>query len=266
MRKFLAIAVLVIIMGTAIFVACKKESKETSKLDLSSIQTNPYDFIGRIHNKGMNQLKDQLSESSSNVVPDVALFTINFMQNEIVTTNDVASETQLRANITSLVNKVKPYRNILLSSLGNDSLVSAIDNSNFTTFQKQKIKLVLLAIDQADDVQTELLGIEADVLNSTVSDNEKAPVLCVISIAKYSCDFWIENSDLLGDADGPTWRGAGRADAGGAIIGLASSISSGALAGSLVFGPGGIVLTLGGAAVGGALWSSGLYLVSWGWF
>jgi hypothetical protein len=59
---------------------------------------------------------------------------------------------------------------------------------------------------------------------------------------------------------------AAKADAGGAITGALASIYSGASTTGLVFGPGGYVLTTAGAAVSGALWSSGLYLVSGGFF
>lgn len=256
-------SILAITISAIIFViSCKKDNAITNNSNLKTeLKTNPYDFIGQIHNQGLNELKIEAKEANKkNEKINLCKFVSNFMMNKICKSNIASSNIQLASNLKNVISKAQCYQSIYLSDSKSDSIDFIIDTLNLTTFQKNEINSILNALNKTKNVKETLLSIESEVLNSNVNDNEKTIVLCVISITKYSYDFWTENNDsklCVGCA--------AKADAISAVTAGVSSICSGASTTGLVFGPGGYVLTTAGAAVAGGLWGSGAYLISSWW-
>jgi len=277
MRKTTIIISSLIILAGVIFYSCSKEesnlkgsANNNKPNSLKSITENPFDFIGEIHNKGLYEVKKAaINAKNNNTQFNLDYCVSSFIFNEIELTNTIDEPELLMNNINNAISNANNYKlyYVIDYTLSDEKFVEFVDNFNFTSFQKEKIILVNNALGNSENVLENLSEIEADVLNSDVEYEEQVAVLCVISIAKYSYDFWSKNQDILSEQKGkPTVSGAAKSDLGGAITGAGYSITSGASTTGLVFGPGGYVLTTAGAAVTGALWSSGLYLASWGWF
>jgi hypothetical protein len=276
----------IIILGIAIIVpSCKEEDNTSSIMSKTELSKNPYDFIGEIHNKGMNEFKNQLQiAKKDNQKVDVGSLVSKFMFDEINNSNLISAKESLLSNMNLSIAKVREQfnQNRFLKA-AQSSNFSAIDTSILTSFQKTYIKSILTITSESDNIKEGVLKIESEVLKANVSDEEKAAVLCVIAITKYSYDFWTENIDLLqsqsnlashseehlksaNNIEEITVGGAVTADACGAVEGAISSIVSGAaLKSGLVFGPEGAVLTIAGASVLDGLVGSACYLALWSW-
>lgn len=264
MKKIIFSFFTVIVIVMTFVTSCKQEDVSSNKLT-----SNPYDYIGVIHNQGMTKLRDSLLANSS---LNLDSYVSKFIGNKI----DLNAQPLLLNNINSVISKVKAKNTFnAMKVKSNDSLDVVIKNSNLTEYQKAYMDSVLSILDGDVNIKESILKLESNVLGSNKSEKEKEPILCVISVTKYSIDFWTENLNNSQQAKmfkAPSSCAklsastAAKADAGGAITGALASIYSGASTTGLVFGPGGYVLTTAGAAVSGALWSSGLYLVSGGFF
>ena len=266
MKKLIFGTLGVAVIATLLITSCKKDEQTKTVEQKKEVNVNPYDYIGQIHNQGMSALLNQCKEakkSNSNI--EMNAFVSNYMMNELRKANNTYSEPKIKNNLDLIISKVCLNKEIYLTTNRSDSSNIILDTLNLSAYQKSKIKSIFEVLNNSINVNESLKKIELDVLNSNENDNEKAIVLCALSISKYSYEFWNTNQQFLGRA--VTVNNAAKADLGGAILGSAQSLASGAAAvGTLMLGPGGTVLTVGGAAVTGALWSSGFYLVTFGWF
>ena len=256
-----------LLLGVAIFTGCSKNNISYHDNRLTS---NPYDYLGEIHNKGMSKIKSYLENNKIKSESDIRKKVADFMVNIITKDRDTINQSDLKKNIDKLITHI-PSNNFqsLLKSGGFDSINLIIENSNLTSFQKESIDSVLSIINNNNNrIKENILQFEHRILIVDKPINEKAPVLAVIAIAKYSCDFWegiLSQKQLNNEKDSPTLKGAVLADASGAVSGAIQSIASGASETGLVFGSGGVVLTTAGAAVAGGLIGSALYLGLFGW-
>jgi hypothetical protein len=257
--------------------SCTKEEMSSNKLN-----ANPYDYIGELHNQGMNEFRIRLQDSIAvNSTMDVSTFVTEYMENKISNNKDVVlkDKSQLNKNLYSLIYKVKvtkPFYVLKSNKSDSTNVQNSIENSNLSDFQKEYVNELLSILEKQDSVKERIIKLESVILNSDKTVKEKEPILCIISITKYSYEFWNENisSKKIRMQKAPNASyvktfsagGAVRADAEGAIGGVIWSVATGASTTGLVFGPGGYVLTTAGSAVTGGLYGSALYLGLFGWF
>jgi hypothetical protein len=285
MKKIICIFALIIFVNSALFIACDNKSEIVTTEEKVPL-ANPYDYIGEMHNKG---LSEYITLVKCSKITDIESFTddfvIDFVAKEIVQQRTVADQVLLKRNLKSTVSEVKGEMLTTHLRAGDSSSTDLeIDNSGLTDFQKSNINAIMSALEIAnEDVKEKILTIEATVLISDKSIEEKEPILCAIAIAKYSFDFWteyIENSshslrssevgsmDYNDDNTGlvhPTIEKIVKADLIGGVTGIVRGVVTGASATGLVFGPGGYVLTTAAMGVTGVIWGSCLSAGLFGW-
>lgn len=240
-----------------IYISCKKENPTEGTKTI--VTKNPYDFVGELHNRGMNELYSQLVIAKrDNQKVDINQFVSTFLYNEVSQSNPSVLKDQLITNINSCISSTKEICSTFKSA--NIDL-----NPKLSTFQKKYLNLIVNSLSNPQKLKDELGKIESEVLNSKEDIKEQAVVLAVSAVTKYSYDFWVAHPELLDDASThqkvATLDGVLRADAEGAVAGVLIAAEYLIPEGALVFGPGGIVLTLVGSAVTGSLWGSGVNLI-----
>lgn len=263
-------------------------------------QKNRLDYLGEIHNAGLNEGLKELYNSTvkkgiNPATVDIEVFAHNFatsfMEKEILKREKVSDIQKLRENLQSLSHNSFSH----LRSATMQETSAKIEESALTDFQKEYFNLILKTIDGEDNIAERLAMIENEVLNKTISDQEKECVLGLLAVSKHSFAFWservIENPETSLRADDPysislvevngdifIALNGGTAFlakfkkfvgdvalsdalgfAGGAVGAL---INPATYASGLVFGPGGVVLTVAGQATWGAISGS---IVGAGW-
>lgn len=245
----------------------KKCLNKTNVLEDPSNLNNPYDYIGYLHNKGIDYMfshsiefynpvsnainKNNFKESFSNYYANYAG---NFLDSIYNTSNNVDSlksaslkfftdEINFSSLMASISDSLSPsqlnYYNSVLTTINNFS--------DFSTFK------------------TQVVSIESSIINSNLSTNEKLVLLMGTSVARYSAHYWSSTSleeirSNLNDLDFPSIAIVDilKSDFQGAIAGGFYGLMKGLNSGALVFGPGGVVLTaVGGAVVGSIVGSFG---------
>jgi hypothetical protein len=123
-------------------------------------------------------------------------------------------------------------------------------------------------------VKSKLIKAESDILKAPQDMDEKAFVLGLISIAKYSHDFWTNHEELIYEESIAKNVGVGdtakksysevalhclKEDASGFLQGVTAFVlfAPASATTGLVFGPGGIVAVGAAAGAGGAIVGSG---------
>lgn len=237
--------------------SCKKDNPTIG--NKTEITKNPYDFVGELHNKGMNELYNQLiiaKRDNQNV--DINQFVSNFIYNEVSQTNPSVLKDQLIININNCISSTKEICTNFKSA--NIDL-----NPKLSAFQKRYLNLIDKSLSNPKKIKDEIGKIESEVLNSNEDIKEKIIILAVSAVTKYSYDFWVAHPELMDDNSihlkVATLEGVLKADAEGALAGVLLAAEYSIPAGALVFGPGGIVLTLVGSGVTGALYGSGASLI-----
>lgn len=288
-RKILSIFAAVL---AVVFVSCNNgndinesnkgsfdSTTETLKTSVSETSKNPYAFLGEMHNKGLKEgLKafyysdlNREDVSEKEITDFVSQFTVDFVTQEIVRLENVEDEAALRQSLQESIGNSN-FQWCAIASL--EDVKSEIEKSKLTDFQKENLKMLMKIISTNDDALSEKLEtFENEILDSKVSDEEKMPVLAVSAISRSSLEFWTEhvvsingyrgganvivkeNGDifLVVESGSKTALNIFGADAAGAVGGIIGGVIGGHAAAGLMFGPGGIVLTLAGDAVLGAI-------------
>ena len=118
-----------------------------------------------------------------------------------------------------------------------------------------------------------IITIENQILSSQLTIEEKLPLLVGATVARHSAYYWMtkpiaEIRNNLNDQDFESIKVIDilKSDFQGAVVGGISGLVKGLASGSLVFGPGGVVLTaVGGAVIGAVVGSFGDLLWSLFW-
>ena len=162
---------------------------------------NPYDFVGEMHNSGLNAIRDSLTStkaaiSDELIESDVASFCEKvFVEDERFSIQDITKAD------------------------GNDE--SAYEEEIVLSEKAESYCKQIMKITESDDycrVKEQLLEIEEIIVNQSESftEYEKALLLCSIAVGKYSSEYWeqyqVETKSAAGAIVG--------ADVGGALKGI----------------------------------------------
>lgn len=220
---------------------------------------NPYDFIGELHNSAMDSVKSQhicaenlkkftneyteISFDNVKTYPNTTL--CNEILNEIVKTScaykyQTRSHKSIEDSIQNTIPEgIKDYINEIYNIVDTDFLDTTAIKNKFNTFDTSVVE------------------------DNSLSQEEKASVLAISSIGKYS---YIYNHTTI-KTRAITANGIIKSDLSGAVGGVFCWATFGKAACSgLVFGPGGIVLTIAKEATRGAIIGSAVHIVSGGFF
>lgn len=266
----------------SIFFSCSKEND--IKEEVTKFQ-NPYDYIGKIHNEGVLDLmeSDEIEEFKavkrlrSSVDNDYAEQISDFIKKEsrefVV---NKFKEIDPKASI-SITDKTMSMLNLVSTnkvSTRSEAIATELESSIYV----QKADEIINQITTESEAQSlfdKFSVLEEQVyLDRTLSEEDRNLLLMSFAVYKNSFQCWdefvSENYDeFLLSTEGVETRSAranrfyrfigklAKADAVGAIIGGATAFLDGSIeVGALTFGPGGIVATVAGHAVWGAIGSS----------
>lgn len=174
------------------FVLYGCENKQIEEQEVHYCETvNPYDFVGEMHNAGLNAVRDSLTSTKATI-----------------------SEEQIESFVASFCEKV--FVEDERFSIQNITKADEYDNSTYEeeVVLSEKAEIYckqILEITESDDytrVKEQLLEIEDIIVNQSESftEYEKALLLCSIAVGKYSSEYWEEYQ-------------AGTKSAAGAIVG-----------------------------------------------
>jgi hypothetical protein len=274
MRSIKIFSIFVVLFTAIFLVMC--DNKSDLQSEKVSEQTNPYNYYGDLHNQAM---KDGLKEFYNSTIKqgidpksvDLSKFsndfTISFMEKEIVKRVEVSDVNALKISLQTSLDHSSRKTNTLLRS-AEDNINSEIANSSMSDFQKEKIIAMMNIVELfGENIAEDLQKLEEEVLQAKVLEKEKCPVLAVLAITKSSLKYWTEHVISIPTND----KAALKADALGALGGFGGFVGgllSGHAAVGLMFGPGGVVLTLAADVVIGAISSSLVEGVgaSFGWW
>ena len=177
MKKNYYLSILVLI-GTVLF-SCQSIFDEESK-----VSNNPQDYIGQLHNEGMDYILDeitQLPKTKSGIRPvDISYIkqaTISFMKKKELLNNKITKSTD-NYNLPDSIN----FSDVTMTNIQKDYLIRLID--------------ILSVPKEADfkKITNNIIEFENEILqNEAISDNESFPISCWCSVARYSAIYWTEN-------------------------------------------------------------------------
>ena len=259
MKKITFISVSILVLMTisiTVFYSCKKEhisEKLTNPISALRLETNnPYDWVGKLHNEGLDYALENKAEidttSYSSINADVEFLVTSFIINKISEDSvENFNEIDLRTNIDEFFEIIEEID--IRDSLSSTQLTfiynakNNIDSSNVWTL---------------DNVLDGIVHVEDAILNSNLSDQEKCMPLIYCAILRNSAIYWQdENNYDDWDVDPSMhWGIIAAEDAVGALHGGITGGISSFTSGALMFGPGGAVLSVMGGAVVGALQAS----------
>ena len=155
-------------------------SKSNIAVDTAPI--NPFDFVGQMHNAGLQSVLDGLATTKaeqdlSAVEAEINRLSVEFC--ESVFNNDPRFE----------ISSFTKSGTIGLPEVQMDTTIGDI-----ATEYLNRIAFVLESDDCAE-IASGLLSIESDILSpdaSQLSENERTYLLCCLSVGRYSSDFWKE--------------------------------------------------------------------------
>lgn len=155
---------------------CEIKQVEEQK-DYHCESINPYDFVGEMHNAGLNAIRDSLTSTKATISEDqIKSYVAGFCEKVFVEDE--------RFSIHDIT-KSDGYDNSIYEG---DIVLSEIAES----YCKQ-----ILEISESEDytrVKEQLLEIEDLIVNQSESftEYEKALLLCSIAVGKYSSEYWEE--------------------------------------------------------------------------
>lgn len=237
--------------------------------------SNPYDYIGEMHNEAMEKLALQVKYSVIKSTDQVSNFIDDFMISEIKKDYPQAPVSTLQRQITSTKLKIALHVDSLKTYyakyapqiLSAPRITCAACPFSITQLTKNAYqKKYLTQMEDAfvsysdEDILFPLMSMKQRILRDTDQPmGVRAPLLCAISIAKYSKQFW--EKYIVSSFKRLSLKNCVYEDFVGAALGVVYiNLNGTSSATGLVFGPGGYVLTNAGAAVIGGLAGSGEYL------
>ncbi len=268
-----------ILLVVMTFWSCNNEDEMMSQNENFE---NPYNIFGEWHNEGLDFIEKQLNQTRSiyESVPQNKIVAVTnqcsiYLINKIEQTeNRKLTATEINTLNTS-IEKTKDYLLKLDSIYLDDQnkIISEIyKDFKIKPFIQTYLNKIIAIVNNSDDKETvnaALSNLENKIVPGPLfSPSDIEYLFSVISIARSSYNYWYERLN-----NEPQTRFSYRnflkriciADVGGAIAGGIQGAWGGGATG-LVFGPGGLVLTIAGSAVAGGLWSSGMTAASGGFF
>ena len=261
-KLFTAILAVALVAGASIFYACEKEN--------NSVANNPYDYLGNLHNEAM----EKIIVLQDNPEFDLHSFSIEFMMDAMKEAKTDYSSEQWELLFDETLIEYEKFAKDSKSSISmQDGSYDVLELTNFQEKHAQKVFDIIQNSNDFESVKSKLIKVESDILKAPQDMDEKAFVLGLISIAKYSHDFWDNHEELIYEESIVKNFGVEdtakksysqialnclEADAYGFLGGVVGSVISGhAAAATLVFGPAGTVSTVAAAGTISAIVSSG---------
>lgn len=222
----------VIILSSVIMwiIGCSKEQSVTQSNQSSF--NNPYGWVGKLHNEGLNFAKSRLSKINGTITTDAVIaVTEEFM---------VSKEDELQEY------GIKPYdidyESIISYSKGVfANFVGYLDSCKSNGLISETYFEYLSVILQYADIQdtTSISSLAKEIMESNLTDDERSALLSVIAVGISSAEYWGTESNqlaktmvppiLLADVIGAIggaiagvpggWAGVGWGALGGAVAG-----------------------------------------------
>mgnify|MGYP000879204257 CR=1 FL=1 len=280
----MGIAIMSIFFFAVLIQGCSKDDLELSyndtvtntfetKVNFSSKVMNPYDFIGKYHNDGLQFVLDEYEKRPQLKAERQLEEQIKDLTNMYMEDNDIFSSSNITTSIDlsslSIMDKIslnqirlKKDRLFLVrdQQIYFDKL-SNIFNNNISSPQN--------LIDKINEIESEI------ITNKKLTEEAKSQLLITSAVAKYSSIFWIEfllknnnmehsirlkNGSESGSGFSNWWKNTFmpkaeeviKADFSGAAAGAVMGAITGGGAGSIVPGAGTVTVGITGAVVGGA--------------
>lgn len=233
--KVLTFAAISAVLFTTLL-GCNKTSLD--KDDLKEEVINPFDFVGELHNQGLDYIYGNLATKSSSASEDEILELVDNYCNEVY-----SEDNRFTINLPNTKADNTEY-----DSAEEEVTISA-EVSNYIA----KI-MDVASTDDYEYIKEQFSAFEEDIiLNKTeiYTDYETNLLLCSLAIGKYSNEYWkdynISTKSAAGEIVG--------ADVAGALAGIYKNIVPIALCAALG-GPGCGLAAAGRAALGPALGAS----------
>ncbi len=245
-----------------------------TNVNFSSKVTNPYDFIGKYHNEGLQFVIDEYLKSPKLKAEQELELQVKDLVMSYMEGNDIFASSGIKTTKTlsslSIMDKIK----LKQIRLKNDDLFSKKDqqihfNKLMNVFNNKIVSPQIL-IDFINEVEYNI------IMDKKLTEEEQTELLITTAVAKYSSMFWIEvflNNDnrergiRLKDGSESGWNFSDwwqntfmpkaeevvKSDFAGAAAGAVMGAIAGATGGSFVApGPGTVTVAVTGAIVGGA--------------
>ncbi len=206
-------------------------------LSLKARRLNPYDFIGQLHNEALDyiynsKMRGEISDMGDEYVDELREVMENNCYNYLSQTlkNDerfsiddyyqADDDEDITNAMSDAFNSVETTSCVPFAD-DQTSVNSLIDNMNISLTAKNDLKEMYSQFDVLPDnlLYSYLVNKEQSILSGTYSETDQRVLLPVISIGKYSIDFWV---DPTSPSSG-SWGKIGRAD----LVGAARGIWSG---------------------------------------
>jgi len=218
--------------------SCSTDETSSSSFSLTPPRSNPYDFIGKLHNEAldyiynfkMREVSDMGEESIDEQREVMENNCYNYLSQTLKSderfTIDDYYQTDDDEDITNAMsdafNSVETTSGVPFAD-NQTSVNSMIDNMNISLTAKNDLKEMYSQFDVLPNnlLYSYLVNKEQLILSGTYSEADQRVLLPVISIGKYSIDFWV---DPTSPSPG-SWGKIGRAD----FVGAARGIWSGRL-------------------------------------
>jgi hypothetical protein len=266
--------ILFVLFLSILFVQCKKSNEviktknNTPQIgaffsDVAVIEagpeneSNPYDFVGKLHNEGLTYLvvhaqnyyinnelnRDSFKYYSDQYYTSIAAKYIDSMYSQ---------------------NNSEDSINVFLNRFNTGIFYSLLSDvsTNLTVSQRFYFDQISSEIDSFSNFlafKSSIIQIENAIMASSLPENDKMVLLMGTAVSRYSAHYWSTVSiesirDYFNDNNFPPTSAIGNIlkwDFQGAVMGGVAGLYAGLSSGAYVFGPGGVVVTaVGGATIG----------------
>ena len=232
MRKFIlcfAILSMAIAMTMVSAVSCNRDDQQTIET-----KTNPFDFVGEMHNEGLDYVLGSLSltKTESDIIEDIESLTNAFCE-KVFAEDD----------------------RFYLDPTTKSSTKATSEDSEDITLSKEAIQYYnrIISITETSDhdyIKRQFEIIEKEILcnnQKKLTEYDEVFLLCSIAVGKYSNDYWQEKI--------ATTKGLGATILLGDLIGAGKGIAQNAMiiVVSAVGGVGSVLITAARSALGPAI-------------
>lgn len=145
---------------------------------------NPQDYIGQLHNEGMDYILNEITQLPK-TKSGIKQVDVSYIK---------------QATLSFMIKK-KLFNEKITKSTSSESLPDSINFSDVSMSNIQKdylIRLIdILSVPKEADiiaVTNNIIELENEILqNDIFGENERFPILCGCSVARYSAIYWTEN-------------------------------------------------------------------------
>lgn len=255
--RFLAVLLAFVILGSCS--SPEEHSDYVSGLTSSKI-SNPYAFIGSIHNEAMDSVIAQRISLSN-----LKSFNRDFTNKKLSKTkgfDDVKISTEALNAGYDIGLKMKQVKTRATIDNLTDSLICCIPEEG-RPYVSKMFQICDKQMRDTIEINKIFDNIDSNIYyDVNLNDTLRSALFAISSIARATN---IYNSKPL-STRGATWGSTAKADLGGAIAGLGWRALFKASYRGFMFGPGGIVLSFAQDCAVGAISSSALHVISRGYF